>query len=124
MPSTTRPLARWKRFTARRVCGPKTPSAATPSALWTAATSTPGATARALDPDDVAVVLAAVAPPASISDAPSTATAARRERSRRSRRTASPRRARERRWDASQGSGEDRSVVGTYEPRWSSRLRG
>ena len=123
IPSTASPLARWKLRIARRVCGPAMPSAGIPSACCTAATSTPGATARRL----------------------------RRGRGRRlghrpagederrpehgeprsgvradaaSRRTASARRARERRWDASQGSGEDRSVVGTYEPRWSSRLRG
>ena len=120
MPSTASPCARWKRVTARRVCGPKTPSAATPSARWSAATSTPGrhGARRGVD------VAAAVAPPASASDSPATAIALRRPRMRRSRRTAAARRARARLRDASHGSGEDRSVVGTNEPRWSSRLRG
>ena len=59
-PSTVSPCARWKRRTALRVCGPNTPSALTPSARWSAATSTPGATARAADVD----VDWAVAPPA------------------------------------------------------------
>src|SRR5215218_7681330 len=114
MPSTRSPLARWKRLTARRVWGPKTPSAVTPSARWTAATSTPGATALVRFAGACWVLVAAAAPPARTSDALSAAMPARRPRNRRSCRAASARRRRERRWAASQGSGEDRSVVGTY----------
>ena len=41
MPSAVRPWLRWKRLTARLVPGPKIPSEAMPSQLWTFATRAP-----------------------------------------------------------------------------------
>jgi hypothetical protein len=47
MPSAVNPWRRWKRFTARWVCDPNTPSAGIPRACWSRRTSLLGCEAGA-----------------------------------------------------------------------------
>ena len=60
MPSGTRLWRRWKRFTARSVIGPKTPSAVMPSCRWIARTAEPRS------PRLTITSLEAVAPPEAV----------------------------------------------------------
>ena len=57
MPSGTRPCRRWKRFTARSVMGPNTPSAGMPSWRWMLRTAEPRS------PRFTTISLEALAPP-------------------------------------------------------------
>src|SRR4051794_33081064 len=55
MPSTSSPRRAWKALTARRVCGPNTPSAGIPSARWTPATAAPRSPLRSIPSSEAAV---------------------------------------------------------------------